>query len=68
MKQVQKKKIPGKLGLILLTYIAFISLGLPDGLLGIAWPSVRGDFHIPLDALGMLLVMMTDTALVVVMR
>ncbi len=60
MRQVQKKKFPVKLGLILLTYIAFISLGLPDGLLGIAWPSVRGDFHIPLDALGMLLVASTS--------
>lgn len=28
---------------------------MPDGLLGIAWPSMRTDFSIPLDALGMLL-------------
>jgi fucose permease len=43
------------LGLILLAYIAFISLGMPDGLLGIAWPSMRADFSIPLDSLGILL-------------
>lgn len=42
--------------LILLAYIAFISLGLPDGLLGVAWPSMRSDFNLPLDALGTLLV------------
>jgi len=49
-----KLKKPG--GLILLSYIAFISLGLPDGLLGVAWPGIRRDFGLPLDALGILLV------------
>lgn len=44
-----------RIGLILLAYIAFVALGLPDGLLGVAWPSIRGSFGIPLDALGMLL-------------
>jgi fucose permease len=42
-----------------LAYLSFVSLGLPDGLLGIAWPSVRASFHLPLDALGALLVMFT---------
>jgi fucose permease len=28
---------------------------MPDGLLGVAWPSIRVDFSIPLDYLGMLL-------------
>lgn len=50
------KKYKSRLGLILLIYIAFISLGLPDGLLGVAWPSIRASFKIPLDSLGMLLV------------
>jgi len=49
------KKIP-KIGLLLLAYIAFIALGLPDGLLGVGWPSIRADFSIPLDSLGMLLI------------
>lgn len=44
-----------KLGLVILAYIAFIALGMPDGLLGVAWPSIRADFSIPLDSLGMLL-------------
>jgi fucose permease len=43
----------------LLGYCAFISLGLPDGLLGVAWPSVRAEFHLPIDALGMLFIAMT---------
>ena len=45
-----------KLGLVLLAYVAFIALGMPDGLMGVAWPSVRGSFSIPLDAIGTLLV------------
>src|SRR4030067_1477339 len=28
---------------------------MPDGLLGVAWPSMRADFSIPLDSLGILL-------------
>jgi fucose permease len=41
-------------GLILLAFIAFIALGLPDGLLGVGWPSIRAGFGIPIDAIGML--------------
>lgn len=44
-----------RLGLILLAFVAFIALGLPDGLLGVGWPSIRASFAIPLDAIGMLL-------------
>jgi len=42
--------------LIILIYIAFISLGLPDGLLGVAWPEMRSSFKLPLDALGIILI------------
>ena len=45
--------------LIGLAYLAFVSLGLPDGLIGVAWPSIRVYFNLPLDALGSLLVMFT---------
>lgn len=48
------KNYPG-IGLVLLAYVAFIALGMPDGLLGVAWPSIRATFSIPLDAIGMLL-------------
>jgi fucose permease len=44
-----------KIGLVILAYIAFVALGMPDGLLGVAWPSIRTSFSIPLDAIGMLL-------------
>ena len=52
---ITKNKPESKIGLILLAFIAFISLGLPDGLLGVAWPSMRGSFSRPLDSLGILL-------------
>src|SRR6186997_3081024 len=45
--------------LLLLSYVAFISLGLPDGLLGVAWPSIRETFALRLDALGPLLIATT---------
>jgi fucose permease len=36
-----------------------VSLGLPDGLLGVAWPSMRSTYGLPLDALGPLLAAFT---------
>ena len=46
--------------LVALASLAFVSLGLPDGLLGVAWPSMRASFGLPLDALGALLVAVTS--------
>src|SRR5262245_44023324 len=44
---------------MVLSFLGFASLGLPDGVLGVAWPSMRADFGLPLDALGALLVSTT---------
>lgn len=44
------------LGLI---YLAFISLGLPDSVLGVAWPSMRGDLGQSLEAAGLLTMVLT---------
>lgn len=38
--------------LLLVIYIAFISLGLPDSLLGTAWPAMRSSLNLPLEAAG----------------
>ena len=46
--------------LIGLAYLGFISLGLPDGLHGVAWPSIRATFQLRIDALGTILVMFTS--------
>lgn len=40
---------------IILSFLAFISLGLPDGLLGVAWPSIHRQFAVDIDAIGLLL-------------
>lgn len=38
--------------LLVIIYLAFVSLGLPDGVLGLAWPSMRASLGLPLDAVG----------------
>lgn len=45
--------------LVVVTYLAFISLGLPDGLLGIAWPFMSSRSDVPLESLGVLLIAFT---------
>ena len=44
------------MGLIIISFVAFISLGLPDGLLGVAWPGIREYHDLPVDALGIILI------------
>ncbi len=38
--------------LLVIIYLAFISLGLPDGLLGSAWPSMYQEFQVPVSYAG----------------
>jgi len=40
---------------LLLSYLAFVSLGLPDTVLGVAWPSLRDGFGISPSAIGAVL-------------
>lgn len=40
--------------LLIIIYLAFISLGLPDSLLGAAWPVMQNDLGAPLDTAGYL--------------
>ncbi|MGC4063823.1 MAG: MFS transporter [Polyangiaceae bacterium] len=46
-----------KPGLVVLvvSYVAFVSIGLPDTVLGVAWPSLRATFGIPPSAMGAVL-------------
>ena len=39
--------------LLAVIYLAFISLGLPDSLLGAAWPSMYGELGVPVSCAGM---------------
>ncbi len=45
--------------LLALAGLGFVSLGLPDGLIGVAWPAMRTTFGVPVGALGALLVATT---------
>lgn len=40
--------------LLVIIYLAFISLGLPDTVLGSAWPSIYAGFHVPMAYAGIL--------------
>lgn len=40
--------------LLAVIYMAFISLGLPDSLLGSAWPMMYQDFHVPMSYAGII--------------
>ena len=40
--------------LLIIIYISFISLGLPDGMLGAAWPVMRAEFQVPLGSAGII--------------
>jgi len=40
--------------LLVIIYLSFISLGLPDSLLGSAWPTMVGDLHAPLWGAGLI--------------
>ena len=40
--------------LIAIIYISFISLGLPDSLLGAAWPTMRVELNAPLSYAGII--------------
>ena len=49
----------------LLSLGSFVILGLPDGMLGTAWPSMRGSFGAPVGALGLVLLVTTAGSVVV---
>jgi fucose permease len=55
MNLVKRIRHYPNLGLVILAFVAFIALGMPDGLLGVGWPSIRAGFSVPLDAIGMFL-------------
>jgi MFS family permease len=51
-----------RLILLGIVYVSFISLGLPDGVLGVAWPAIRADMDQPLAAVGIITIAMTVSA------
>jgi len=49
---------PNKL-LLVLSFVGFIALGLPDAVIGVAWPALRTHFGLHQDALGPLFITVT---------
>ena len=45
--------------LLLIIYISFISLGLPDAVLGVSWPNMRLEFGLELDVIGYVSIIIT---------
>ncbi len=43
-----------KILLLIVIYLAFISLGLPDSLLGSAWPAMHGELDVPISYAGII--------------
>ena len=56
----RKSPMFARLPLSLLAYAAFVSLGLPDGLLGPAWPSMAGEFGQGIERLAVVLAVFTS--------
>ena len=50
--------------LLALVYVSFISLGLPDAVMGVAWPAIRVDMGQPLAAVGILTITMMACAVI----
>ncbi|MGD6942847.1 MFS transporter [Cytobacillus gottheilii] len=43
-----------QLAFIFIIYATYISLGLPDSLLGVAWPEIEGELHVAYSAAGII--------------
>ena len=41
--------------LLLIAFLAFVSIGFPDAVLGVAWPSIRETFNRQLPDIGFIL-------------
>ena len=50
--------------LLAIIYIAFISLGLPDSLLGSAWPIMQGQLDVPLSYAGIVTMIISGSTIV----
>jgi len=66
----QRRRTPGDAGLAsrstdLLSLGSFVVLGLPDGMLGTAWPSMRVTFGAPVGDLGLILLIATAGSVLV---
>ena len=50
--------------LLAVIYLSFISLGLPDSLLGAAWPSMYGGLGVPVSCAGIISIIISGGTIV----
>ncbi len=50
--------------LIIIIYLAFISLGLPDALLGSAWPNIYVEFNVSVSSMGIISMLISGCTIV----
>lgn len=50
--------------LLIIIYIAFISLGLPDSMLGAAWPVMQGELGLPLAGAGLVSMIVSGSTII----
>ena len=50
--------------LLILCFAGFVALGLPDAVIGVAWPAIRADFDLPIDAVGPLFIAATTGSVI----
>lgn len=50
--------------LLAIIYMAFVSLGLPDSLLGSAWPVMQGELSVPLSSVGLLTMLISGCTII----
>jgi len=48
-----------RLGVVIMAYTIFILLGVPDGMLGVAWPSMQATYSVAMGEMGVLLLATT---------
>jgi len=50
--------------LLIIIYVAFISLGLPDSTLGAAWPVMQGELGLPLAGAGLVSMIVSGSTII----
>ena len=50
--------------ILIIIYISFICLGLPDSLLGVSWPLIRTEFNVSLSAVGPIYMMIAGGTII----
>ena len=50
--------------LLIVIYVAFIGLGVPDSLIGSAWPAIYPDLNLPVDSVSIITLIISGCTVV----